>query len=150
MDGQLRDETDLAGRELGGLGMIGLGIIGSAVAEQLLGSGDSLVVHDMRPEPLARAQALGARVAASARDLATHCDTILVCVQTDDQCRVVVEGDDGVLAGARPGTTVAILSTVHPDTINSLATAAARQDVALVDAPMAGQGEASVATARCG
>ncbi len=138
MDGQPRGSTTTH------VGMIGLGIIGSAVAEQLLASGHTPVVHDLRPEPLARAQELGATVATSARAVAERCDTVLVCVQNDEQCHEVVEGPDGILAGARPGSTIAILSTIHPDTITQLAAAAAAHDVALVDAPMAGQGEASV------
>ena len=61
MDGQPRGSTTTH------VGMIGLGIIGSAVAEQLLASGHTPVVHDLRPEPLARAQELGATVATSAQ-----------------------------------------------------------------------------------
>ncbi len=37
-----------------------------------------------------------------------------VCVQTDAQVRTVVEGENGLLAGAKPGLVIAIHSTVLP------------------------------------
>ena len=65
-------------------------------------------------------------------------------VQTDQQCVDAVTGRDGVLDGARRGTCVAVLSTVLPMTIESLAALASERAVDLVDTPLAGRGMFSV------
>jgi 3-hydroxyisobutyrate dehydrogenase len=124
----------------GPVGLVGLGIIGSKIAEHVAGQGHHIVVHDVRPEAVQEAQAVGARPAASPEELASVADTVLVCVQNDAQCEAVVTGPTGILRSARPGLAVAILSTVHPHTITRLATAAQEHGVTLVDAPMVGQG----------
>ena len=128
----------------GTVGMIGLGNIGTPIAERLVASGAPLVVHDIRPDAMTALAEAGAGTASSPATLAERCATVLVCVQTDDQCRAVLTGPDGVLAGSTAGDLVAVLSTVHPDTVGELAEAAAAQGVSLVEAPVTGQGERSV------
>ena len=123
------------------IGFVGLGAIGAPVAERLLAAGSDLVAYDLRAEATARLAAAGAATAATARQLASDCATVLVCVQTDAQCHDVVEE---LLAGAAAGDLIAVLSTVHPDTIAELAGAAAGRQVALVEAPLTGQGSRSV------
>jgi 3-hydroxyisobutyrate dehydrogenase len=58
----------------------------------------------------------------------------------------VLTGDDGILATARPGTVVAVHSTVEADTPGRLAEVAAAHGVHVVDAPVSG----SVIGARSG
>jgi len=127
--------------------LIGLGFIGMAIGERLLATGEPPVVFDVLPERIAALARQGALGATSARDLAARCDVVLVCVQTDAQCIEVVTAPDGVLAGARPGSVVVVLSTVSPHTIDALARAAAAAGVDLLESPMAGQGARSVADA---
>lgn len=126
------------------LGVVGLGLIGSPLARRLVASGASVVAFDLKPEAVQSAAANGAIAAASASDLAGRCDTILVCVQNDEDCVAAVSGKEGLLAGAKPGACIAILSTVKPSTIASLAASAAERNVHLVDTPVAGRGMFSV------
>lgn len=126
------------------LGIIGLGLIGATLARRLVNSGDTPVVFDLKSEKVETAVGDGAIAAASSRELAGQCDLILICVQTDDQCVAVVSGDKGVLQGAQPDTCIAVLSTVTPATIKSLAALAAERGVHLVDTPVAGRGMFSV------
>ena len=86
----------------------------------------------------------GAIAAPSARAVAERCEIVLLCVQTDEQCMAAVCGDDGALAGARPGGCIAVISTVLPATIATLAAQAAGRSVALVDTPVAGRGMFSI------
>jgi len=125
-------------------GIVGLGLIGMALSKRLLNGGVTPVVFDLKAEALQAAVADGAVAADSSRDLAARCDTILVAVQNDKQCVVAIAGEDGLLEGARPGTCIAVISTVMPSTIISLAEEAAARGVDLVDTPMAGRGMFSV------
>jgi 3-hydroxyisobutyrate dehydrogenase-like beta-hydroxyacid dehydrogenase len=126
------------------LGVVGLGLIGATLARRLIRTGAQVVVYDLKPKARQAAVESGAVAAHSSRELAAQCDTILVCVQTDDECVAAIAGDDGLLEGARAGTCVAVLSTVMPATIASLASRAAERDVHLVDTPVAGRGMFSI------
>jgi 3-hydroxyisobutyrate dehydrogenase len=129
------------------IGLVGLGFIGASIGERLALTGEPPVVFDLVAERVDHAAAHGAVAAASAGDLAARCDIVFVCVQTDEQCLDLVTGDDGLLSTARPGSVVAVLSTVSPRTIDDLARAAAEHGVDLLEVPMAGQGAKSVADA---
>jgi len=126
------------------VGVVGLGLIGRALAHRLTATGDAPLVFDVKPEAIKAAVAAGAIATGSSAELAERCDVVLVCVQTDDQCIAAVCGQGGALEGARPGTCIAVLSTVSPSTIESLAATAAERGVRLVDTPVAGRGMFSV------
>jgi 3-hydroxyisobutyrate dehydrogenase len=64
-------------------------------------------------------------------------------VNTDQQVREAFTGIDGLLAGAREATIVAIHSTIHLDTLEAAAAAAAAQSVIVVDAAVTGGPEAA-------
>ena len=129
------------------VGLVGLGFIGASIGERLLDTGEPPVVLDMMPERVAALVAAGAVAAASARDLAARCDVVLVCVQTDQQCLDLVTGPEGLLTATRPGSVIAVLSTISPHTIDALAAASATVGVDLLEVPMAGQGAKSIADA---
>ncbi|MBL7501125.1 NAD(P)-dependent oxidoreductase [Frankia sp. CNm7] len=123
------------------VGIIGLGLIGGALAERLATTGNAPVVHDLRAEAVDAAVAAGAVRAGSARELGERCDLVLIAVRDDSQCVEVVSD---VVDGAHPGTVIAVLSTVTPETVTRLAAQASARGMHLVDAPLAGQGRASV------
>jgi 3-hydroxyisobutyrate dehydrogenase-like beta-hydroxyacid dehydrogenase len=129
------------------VGLVGLGFIGGSIGERLLVTGDPPVVLDLVPERVEALVAQGAVAATSAADLAKRCDVVLVCVQTDEQCIDLVTGPDGLLGTTRPGSVIAVLSTISPHTIDTLAAASAEAGVDLLEVPMAGQGAKSVADA---
>jgi 3-hydroxyisobutyrate dehydrogenase-like beta-hydroxyacid dehydrogenase len=122
------------------VGIIGLGLLGGALTQRLLATGDPPVVFDVRADAIDSAVQAGADRATSCRDVAERCDIVLVCVQTDEQCIEAISGKNGVLGGARPGTCIAVVSTVLPSTILELADRARTGDVDLVDTPLAGRG----------
>ncbi|MGH2725702.1 MAG: NAD(P)-binding domain-containing protein, partial [Actinomycetota bacterium] len=95
------------------VGFIGLGQIGAPMAERLVDPPGGLVVCDARPEATAPFAAKGARVAGGAADLAREADVISIMVRTNEQVRDVVAE---VLEAARPGTIVAIHSTIRSGT----------------------------------
>ena len=61
-----------------------------------------------------------------------------ICVWDDEAVREVLYGNDGVLAGAREGTVIAIHSTVLPATVRDSRGGRRGRGLMLVDAPVSG------------
>ncbi|MDH3704595.1 MAG: NAD(P)-dependent oxidoreductase [Acidimicrobiia bacterium] len=102
-------------------GYIGLGAMGAAMCRHQLDQGLELVVHDIDAHAVAGLVEQGARAAASAAEVAEACDLIEICVPAAAHIEAVVDGPGGIAETARPGTTLLIHSTVHPDTMRSVA-----------------------------
>ncbi|MEO6605303.1 MAG: NAD(P)-dependent oxidoreductase [Aeromicrobium sp.] len=117
------------------VGFIGLGNIGKPMALRLAAWDGGLTVFDLAAEPLAEAEKAGASIASSVTELAADCAFISVMVNTDDQVRDVM-GE--ILAAAKPGTVVAVHSTVSPELPAQLEELADHRDVLIVDAPVSG------------
>ena len=118
-------------------GVIGLGEIGAGLATNLVKAGVDLTVCDVREEATAPYRE-AAHVAASPRELAGRSDVVLVAVLNDAQVRAVLEGDDGVFAGARPGSGVVVVSTITTETVTAAREAGARHGVSVVDCGVSG------------
>jgi len=117
-------------------GYIGLGHIGRDMARELVKSGRDTMVFDIMPEGPAELAKLGAKTGASPAEVAAASEVIGLCVRTDQQVLDVVSGENGILAGAKPGTLVTIHSTVRPSTVRAAAERAEAKGVRVVDAPV--------------
>jgi len=116
------------------LGYIGLGNQGAPMAKRLADWPGGLTVFDVRAEAMAPLVELGAEAADSVAAVATV-DVISVTVLNDAQVRDVV----GQLAEhAKPGTVVAIHSTIEPGTAPELAEQLRPKGIHIVDAPVSG------------
>lgn len=120
------------------VGFVGLGSIGRPLVESLLRAGVPTVVNDVNPTVVDELVVLGAVPAPALADLATHARLVSICVPADEHVRAVLDGPDGVLAHLAPGSTVAIHSTVMPDTIFWAADAAEARGIRLVEAALTG------------
>ena len=120
------------------VGFIGLGNIGAPMASRLLEWPGGLVVFDVRPEACEPYVAKGATAATSPAEVAADAGVVSVMVQNEDQVREVLSGPDGILSTARPGTVVAVHSTISADGAVALAATAEAAGVDLVDAPVSG------------
>lgn len=124
---------------VGAVGFIGLGNIGAPMARRLLDDDRvTLVVHDVVSSAVQPFVAEGAIAAASPAELARAAEVISIVVRDEAQVRQVLEGPDGVLASAAPGTVVAVHSTISAEGAVSMAGMAASAGVDLVDAPISG------------
>lgn len=113
-------------------GVIGLGGIGGGVAQCLLRSGQLAAIYDVRAE--AADNVPGAPpMSASPRELAAASDTVLIAVLNGAQTIAVLSGPDGVLAAAKPGQTVILLSTVAMSDLATAQQLCADAGVTLID-----------------
>jgi 3-hydroxyisobutyrate dehydrogenase-like beta-hydroxyacid dehydrogenase len=123
-------------------GFIGLGSQGGPMAERMLAEGFPLTVWARRAEALPRFLGQGARAAASPADLGAACDHVGVCVVDDWG---VAQICDQLIPAMRPGSLLAIHSTILPESCEALATRCAGQGIAFLDAPVSGGGPAAAA-----
>jgi 3-hydroxyisobutyrate dehydrogenase-like beta-hydroxyacid dehydrogenase len=121
------------------LGYIGLGNMGAPMAKRLVGWPGGLTVFDVRAEAMTPLAEAGATLADSVADVAAA-DLISVTVLDDAQVREVV-GE--LAANAKPGTVIAIHSTISDTTAVELADALKPQGIHVVDAPVSGGGGAA-------
>lgn len=114
------------------LGFIGLGNMGAPIAKRLLDWPGGLTVFDLRAEAMEPFVEAGATAAAAVTDVA-DADLISVVVLNDEQVRDVV----GQLADrAKPGTVIAIHSTISDTTAAELAEQ--YTEIHVIDAPVSG------------
>lgn len=121
------------------LGYIGLGNMGAPMAKRLVDWPGGVTVYDVRTEAMTPLAEVGATLADSLADVAAA-DIISVTVLNDEQVREVV----GELAAhAKPGTVIAIHSTISPQTAVELAEQLQPSGIHIVDAPVSGGGGAA-------
>jgi 3-hydroxyisobutyrate dehydrogenase len=133
---------------------IGLGVMGFPMAGHLARSGHNVTVYNRSS---AKAQAwvdeFGGAHAPTPREAAAKADFVFSCVGNDDDLRSVMLGDDGALAGLRPGTLLVDHTTASAKVARELYEAAKAKQVSFVDAPVSG-GQAGavngVLTVMCG
>ena len=98
-------------------GYIGLGMMGSAMVENLIGSGADVTVYDINSDSVATAVNLGGKAVSSPALVAASSDVLSICVPAAEHITAVLEGPDGIKNGAHEGLDILIHSTVLPDTI---------------------------------
>jgi len=117
------------------VGVVGLGALGEPIAGLFLKAGFATSVFDVRREPLERLARLGARRCASAAEVARHSDVIVSLVLDEAQTMDVVSG---LLGEIRPGTIVAIGSTLGPQPVRNIAQALEPRHAHVLDIPISG------------
>jgi 3-hydroxyisobutyrate dehydrogenase len=126
------------------IGFIGLGTMGAPMASNLLRAGYPVTVYNRTASKAAPLTELGATVAASPKEAAAGADVVITMVSNDDSIIEVYEGDNGVLAGIRSGTTVIDCSTISPALVQRLAKQIAALGSSFLDAPVTGSSPAAI------
>jgi 2-hydroxy-3-oxopropionate reductase len=120
------------------VGFIGLGVMGKPMARNLIAAGHELVVWSRTRADVDEVAGDGASAASSAREVAESTDVTILMLPDSPQVREVLDGDDGVLAGAREGTLVVDMSTISPVVTREIATESGERGIGWVDAPVSG------------
>lgn len=119
------------------VGFIGVGFMGHGMAKNILQGGYDLWVKGNRNrQPVESLIGMGAKEAATPKEMAEHCDIIHICLSNSPQVEAVIRGDDGILAGARKGLIVIDTTTADPTSTMSLAEEMSGKGVHMVDAPL--------------
>jgi 3-hydroxyisobutyrate dehydrogenase len=117
------------------VGVIGAGRMGQPIIGHLARKGFTVRVHDVDGGKRATAEERGGKWSADAAGLARSCEAILICVGYDRELRELLS-DKGILGHVPRDAIIAVLSTVHPDTVRELAGRARKRGVHVVDATM--------------
>ena len=124
------------------VGVIGAGRMGQPIIGHIARKGFSTIAYDIDAAKRDAVSRLGAQWADSAAALAKDSDAILVCVGYDRQLRDLVSAEQ-LLKHLRRDTIIAVLSTVHPTTVQELARIAGPFGVTLVDSTVCRGGRAA-------
>jgi len=124
------------------VGMIGAGRMAQPMIGHLARKGFEVAAYDIDPAKRAPVESKGGRWAADLAILARECDVILVCVGYDRELREILAPAGG-LKDLPAGRIVAILSTVHPETVVELAKLAAPRGVHVIDSTVCRGGKAA-------
>jgi 3-hydroxyisobutyrate dehydrogenase-like beta-hydroxyacid dehydrogenase len=108
------------------------------MAARLLDAGYPLGVYDRKRETTRPLEERGSRVYDSPRALARESDVVLSSVADDAAVEQVLLGPEGAMEGARPGSVLIDLSSVHPDTVRRVWAEGRQRGVAVLDAPVSG------------
>jgi 3-hydroxyisobutyrate dehydrogenase-like beta-hydroxyacid dehydrogenase len=119
-------------------GVVGLGAMGRPAAEYLAASPFETFAYDVDAAALDAIEKKGATSTSSLRELAERSTVVFVFVPSDDDVRTVCLGEDGLLAGARPGSVLAICSSALPETCDAVAAAGREKGVDVLDAALTG------------
>jgi 3-hydroxyisobutyrate dehydrogenase len=117
---------------------IGVGLIGGRMARRVLQAGYPLVVYDVRADQTDTLVKQGAEAASSPKDAAARCPIILLSLPNSDVVEAVCFGNDGIVAGAQPGTTVVDLTSGDPPHTVKICRRLAQSGIKMIDIGVAG------------
>ena len=120
------------------VGIVGLGDMGSGMAKNILKAGFPVTGFDLSEARLAEFETAGGARAASCREVGEECDTIFVMVLNGAQVKEVILGKDGLLAGAKSGTTIIVSATIKPSEIEEFVAPVTAKGLHLLDTPVSG------------
>ena len=120
------------------IGWIGTGVMGSSMCGHLLAAGYSATVFNRTTEKAKPLLDKGAKLVDSPRGVAAASDVIFTIVGYPHDVREVTMGEDGTLAGAKPGTVLVDMTTSEPALAIEIDRAARAKGVHTVDAPVSG------------
>ncbi len=118
---------------------LGLGVMGYPMAGHLALAGHDVTVYNRSAAKAASwTSEFKGRAAATPREAAAGADIIFCCVGNDTDLRSVVLGNDGALAGMKPGAIFVDHTTASADVARELCAAASKVGLHFIDAPVSG------------
>lgn len=118
--------------------LIGAGVMGGAIGTRLVATGNNLTVFDPDQDRVTALTGAGASAAASAAEAAAQSDFVILSLNSPKIVELAVFGDNGVAAGAKPGTLIIDMSSIDPASTKTLAARAQEQGLRWMDCPLSG------------
>ncbi|MEX0714467.1 MAG: NAD(P)-dependent oxidoreductase [Pirellulales bacterium] len=119
-------------------GWIGTGVMGSSMCGHLIDEGFSVTVHNRTRSRAEGLMAKGGNWADTPKAVAEASDVVFTIVGMPGDVRAVVLGEQGTLAGSKPGNILVDMTTSEPSLAEEIAVAAAQRGVHSIDAPVSG------------
>jgi 3-hydroxyisobutyrate dehydrogenase len=120
------------------IGVCGTGRMGSSIAQRLMSVGHEVGVwnrNSAKTKPLTDA---GAKLYASPAELVEGREAVIIMLLNDAASEAVYHGPNGILKSELAGKLVIDMSTVRPDTMQSVGAAVAQQGATFVECPVGG------------
>jgi len=138
--------VNVANRRQPSLGFLGLGSMGRPVVERLLAAGYPVTGWNRTGSKAETLVQKGMQQARTPREVAERSDFLFSMLTDAPAVEAVASGDDGLIAGLRPGAVYADMSTIPPRVSRALAERVAAAGATMLDTPVSG----SPATCRQG
>ena len=119
------------------VGIVGVGKMGGAMARRILDTGAKLTVCDRNRNTVATLENAGARVAASAQDLADQCTIVISCLPSPEASVDVAIGEQGVVHGKAVRVLIET-STIGRAAIDVIAKGLEERNIGFLDCPISG------------
>ena len=120
------------------IGIIGLGQMGKWMASNLVKSGFDLSVFDINPAAMTLLIKKGAAQTTSPAELAKRVDVIILSLPNSDVVEAVVQGQDGILQGARHGQIIIDCGTAAYLWTKEFSDSMRKHELHFADAPVTG------------
>ncbi|WP_196604219.1 2-hydroxy-3-oxopropionate reductase [Pectinatus haikarae] len=120
------------------IGFIGLGIMGKPMVKNLLKAGIETTVYDINTIAVTELVKQGAKKADSPKEAAVNKDAVITMVPNAAIVKNILEGENGILAGASEGTVIVDMSSVSPVASQEFARLAAEKSCPFLDSPVSG------------
>jgi 2-hydroxy-3-oxopropionate reductase len=128
----------MAGLDGTKIGFIGLGLMGKPMARNLHKAGAQMTVTSRSAGPAEELAGEGMTAVATARDVASASDIVIMMLTNTDAVDTVLHGPDGVIAGLSAGKMVIDMGTTKPRETRAWAKEVEAAGGTYVDAPVSG------------
>ena len=119
------------------IGFVGLGLMGSAIVGRMQDLDYPMTVMGRTNRTgIDAAVARGATEAKNAKELAAASDVVMLCVDTSESVESIMLGDEGVIAGVKPGAIVIDTGTSIPGSTQTLGEKVKAAGASYMDAPL--------------
>jgi 2-hydroxy-3-oxopropionate reductase len=115
-----------------------LGIMGKPMVLNLLKAGIDTTVYDINATAVEALVEAGAKAAASPKELAAGSDVVITIVPNAAIVESLLEAEDGILAGVKPGTIIVDMSSVSPVASQKFAKTVEKHGCSFLDSPVSG------------
>jgi 3-hydroxyisobutyrate dehydrogenase len=120
------------------IAFIGLGAMGSGMALNLVKAGHVVLAFDVNPSAVARAVEYGAKAAESLQQAVRDVDFVITMLPTGGHVLDVYQGEVGIIAHAKAGTTFLDCSTISVEDARNVGVDAQDKGFTFCDAPVSG------------
>jgi 3-hydroxyisobutyrate dehydrogenase len=120
------------------IGFIGLGNMGLPMAQNLIKAGHQVEGVDVNPAAVDKLKTAGGASVETAKIAAARADVVITMLPSGKEVREVYLGTGGIVEDANPGTLLIDCSTIDVETARSVAAAAEKKGLMILDAPVSG------------